>query len=219
MFVFLTFQSGHYRLFIRPCIALITGFLSACSMSSDTDSHIIPRERGSSCLVSLSYHASAFDTAARSVMKTGCPIETPVSLSETKTPLSRPAIMDCALALRFSAFEAAVVQPLAKKLFGQGVRIYHHYGAYACRGRSSNRKRLSEHGYGRALDIGVFELEDGTRISVAKDWKNAGRKSDFLAKLSRSACRWFSVVLTPNSDRDHHDHLHIDIGPWNKCGI
>lgn len=201
-------------------VGIISLALAVSACSSDTNSHIIPRERGSACLVSLSYHASAFDTAAKKPgMKTGCSVETPVSLSGTQVSLSRPALMDCTLALRFSAFEAASIQPLAREIFHQEVKVYHHYGAYACRGRSSNRKRLSEHSYGKALDIGVFELSNGTRISVAKDWKGAGKKTEFLRKLSQSACKWFSVVLTPNSDRDHHDHLHLDIGPWKKCGI
>ena len=33
------------------------------------------------------------------------------------------------------------------------------------------------------------------------------------------ACRRFSVVLTPNSDRFHQDHIHVDIGPWRKCAV
>ncbi|HYC13481.1 MAG TPA: extensin family protein, partial [Stellaceae bacterium] len=31
------------------------------------------------------------------------------------------------------------------------------------------------------------------------------------------ACDYFSVVLSPDSDRYHYNHLHFDIGPWRLC--
>jgi hypothetical protein len=26
-------------------------------------------------------------------------------------------------------------------------------------------------------------------------------------------------VLTPNTDRDHHDHFHLDVGPQKACSV
>ncbi|HXP95874.1 MAG TPA: extensin family protein, partial [Telmatospirillum sp.] len=79
-------------------------------------------------------------------------------------------------------------------------------------------ERLSQHAFGRALDVTGFELADGTVISVMKDWRNRGAKSEFLHQVAQGACKMFSVVLTPNYNAEHHDHLHLDIGPHKLCG-
>ena len=66
--------------------------------------------------------------------------------------------------------------------------------------------------------MGGFELADGTVISVKKDWRGAGKRSEFLQEVARASCEHFNVVLTPNHNRLHNDHLHLDIGPHRLCG-
>ena len=71
--------------------------------------------------------------------------------------------------------------------------------AYDCRGERGGRpERLSQHSFGRAIDISGFELDDGTTISVLRDWRDKGAKSEFLHQVAQGACRIFSVVITPN---------------------
>jgi hypothetical protein len=36
--------------------------------------------------------------------------------------------------------------------------------------------------------------------------------------VAQGACKIFSVVMTPNRNAEHHDHLHLDIGPYKLCG-
>ena len=40
-----------------------------------------------------------------------------------------------------------------------------------------------------------------------------------LQLAASAACRWFGVVLTPDSDRWHQDHIHVDLGPWRRCDV
>jgi hypothetical protein len=125
-------------------------------------------------------------------------------------------VVACPLAAALAAFSRDVVQPEAERRFGQPVTRLHHLGAWDCRKRTGSLFRMSEHATGRALDLAGFELADGTSISVRQDWSN-GPKGRFLREVARRACRYFSVVLTPETDRHHQDHLHLDLGPYRAC--
>ena len=62
----------------------------------------------------------------------------------------------------------------------------------------------------------------GTRISVAGDWGDAGAKGRFLREVRDGACRLFSTVLSPDYNRAHRDHLHLDQAArgawgWRAC--
>lgn len=213
----------------RPIRGVLSGFVVATSLllaacgtptpkPSSPRATLSPSEQGAACMIGLSYTNSAFNRLKDTGNGNGCGIGSAVSLVATESTLSRPAEMDCGLALRYARFDSDVIQPLAQELFGQGVRVVHHYGSYVCRGRTSDSRRLSEHAYGKALDLGVFELTDGDKISVSRHWRGSGAKSEFLQRVARAACDHFNVVLSPNSDKDHQDHIHVDIGPWKKCG-
>jgi len=125
--------------------------------------------------------------------------------------------MSCALALQVERFEREIVQPTAQRLLGRGVRQMENFGAFACRQETGSRHRLSQHAFGKAIDIKGFVLDDGSRISVEKDWTGSGRRSDFLREVGRAACGYFNVVLTPEGDSFHQDNIHLDIGPDRLC--
>ena len=80
----------------------------------------------------------------------------------------------------------------------------------------------SEHARANAVDIAGFRLEDGRRISVAADWNDRGDKGRFLRDVRDGACRLFSTVLSPDYNRAHRDHLHLDEAGrgawgWRAC--
>ncbi len=160
-----------------------------------------------------------------------CSVANPVKVSgDSQAVWNRPGVLSCAMARTVERFEQQVVQPVALRVLGQRVARLVHMGTYACRTRRTDTKvaaagnggvaggRLSEHGKGQAIDLGGFELADGTVVSVKKDWSGAGRKSEFLQELARASCEHFNVVLTPNHNALHADHLHLDIGPHRLCG-
>jgi hypothetical protein len=147
-----------------------------------------------------------------------CRVDTAVRVSRVEARLNHPAVMSCALASRLDDFERAVVQPLAKAELGRRVVRINHLGSFSCR-RVNGGGRLSQHASGQAIDVAGFRLSDGTTVSVEHDWSQPGPKRLFLRHLARQACGYFSVVLTPDSDSDHHNHLHLDIGPDRLCSV
>ena len=147
-----------------------------------------------------------------------CQVDTAVRVKRTTAGLDKPATMSCALAARLDQFEREVVQPLAREELGRRVVRINHLGSFSCRTRNGGG-RLSQHALGRAIDIAGFRLADGSTIGVARDWPGSGANRRFLRHLARRACQYFSVVLTPDSDAFHYNHIHLDIGPDRLCSV
>jgi len=184
------------------------------------------------CLKELRDRHVAFEPQASFGAAGSCSVANPVKVTgDAQLTWNHPGVMSCAMARTVERFETQVVQPAAQKYLGQKVVRLHHMGTYACRTQRTETTvaaaangtaaggRLSEHAKGQAIDVGAFELADGSVISVKKDWRDAGRKSAFLQEVARSSCDYFNVVLTPNHNRLHNDHLHLDIGPHRLCGM
>lgn len=175
---------------------------------------------GAQCLAWLDANAVGYTPADPGETKDPrCPIDTAVRVTHTAAALNHPALMSCALAVRLEALEHDVVPRLAAEDLGQRVSRIEHLGAYSCRPSTGRRDRLSTHAFGLAIDISGFRLADGSLVSVEQDWWTPGPKREFLHHLVRSACAYFSVVLTPASNRDHYNHIHLDIGPDRVCSI
>lgn len=139
-----------------------------------------------------------------------------------KTPLS-PAQppTTCAVAAAFELWLQKGLAPASLEIFGQPIQRIEHLGAYSCRrlyGRDEGP--WSEHATGNAIDIAAFVLRDGTRISVLADWSGEHKKAQFLQEARDAACRSFGTVLSPDYNKAHADHLHLDQarrGVGNVC--
>jgi len=148
-----------------------------------------------------------------------CHIDAAIRVSRIGAALDHRATMSCFLAERLDRFEREAIPRLAAADLGQRVSRIDHLGAYSCRANTGRPDRLSEHAYGLAIDIAGFHLADGSAVSVERDWWTPGPKRNFLHHFARAACDYFSVVLTPDSNRDHFNHIHLDIGPDRLCSI
>jgi len=147
-----------------------------------------------------------------------CGIDQAVRLKGVALPLNRPLLLACPTAVSLADFESQVVIPAAQATLGHRVTTVTSAGSYDCRGqRSDHPERLSEHALGKAIDITGFTLEDGSKITVLQNWSSKDAKAAFLHQVAEGACKLFSVVLTPKSNRLHRDHLHLDNGPYRKC--
>ena len=137
----------------------------------------------------------------------------------------RPADLGtaCPVAAALALWEWHVVQPAARRHFGREVAAIEHFGSYSCRrvyGRDAGM--WSEHAGANAVDIAAFRLEGGTRISVISDWDDAGAKGRFLREARDGACALFATVLSPDYNRAHRDHFHLDQARrgawgWRAC--
>ncbi len=125
----------------------------------------------------------------------------------------------CPLAAGLMIWMDQSVQPAAINLFGSRVTGVEHLGSYSCRRMyGSDSGPWSEHATGNALDIAGFKLEDGTEISVLRDWGH-GAKGQFLSRIRDEACPVFGTVLSPDYNAAHRDHFHLDQTDrrWDLC--
>lgn len=137
-------------------------------------------------------------------------------------PTMRPAnaAPGCAVTAAMALWNRDVVQPLAQKHFGQKVVELENLGSYNCR-KIAGRQAQSQHSTANAIDISAFVLADGTRIALINDWDDDDRRSEFLREVRDGSCGLFSTVLSPDYNRAHADHFHLDMAKrtagWTVC--
>jgi hypothetical protein len=127
--------------------------------------------------------------------------------------------VSCAVALSLIDFEA-IVQEEAMAHFGKKVYRIKQLGTYNCREMSAYDGWVSEHSYANAIDIAHFELTNSKIVSVLDDWKDPGPKGRFLRRVSRRLYDEgvFSNVLSPDFDRLHRNHFHLDRAHYRNDG-
>jgi hypothetical protein len=176
-----------------------------------------PTLLGEQCLADLDARGVGYRLAAVPVSTGPCSVENPVQVASAEVPWNQPAIMTCALADRVDRFLAEAAEPLARRYLATEIVRVDNFGAYSCRPVAGMAGRWSEHAAGRAIDVSGFLMKNGERITVEQDWRASGPRGEFLHALAKRACDYFNLVLTPDSDKDHYNHLHLDIGRWRLC--
>lgn len=128
--------------------------------------------------------------------------------------LSTPARMDCTTARALLTWMRNGAIPAIGNT-GGGLRSIRVVSEYACRTRNNQPgARLSEHSFGRAIDIAGFGLRDGTEITVLRGWNSS--HGERLRRMWRAACGPFGTVLGPNANRYHLDHFHFDTARYRS---
>ncbi|WP_172331569.1 extensin family protein [Mangrovicoccus sp. HB161399] len=136
-------------------------------------------------------------------------------LSVSGVPLSAPATMDCSTAKALDSWVSQGLRPAVGRR-GGGVAELKVMASYSCRPRNNVRgAKMSEHGRGRAVDIGGFTLRDGSEITVLEDWSTRS-EGPLLHALHEAACGIFGTVLGPRSDRHHANHFHLDTASYRS---
>ena len=148
----------------------------------------------------------------------GCKVTNAIRLSKVGgVQLSRPAVVTCEMAVNPSDWIEDSVQPAAKAAFGHEVTQVNHLGSYNCRNMRGSPTRLSQHAFANAFDVAGFQLNDGKRLVIKHEWDNKGKEQQFWRSIRTRACRNFDLVLSPDFDKRHKDHLHLDAGPYKRC--
>jgi hypothetical protein len=136
-------------------------------------------------------------------------------------------LMDCRLALTLADLagvlaEHGVDRVLIGTIYRRGSRL------------PRSRSELSQHAHGLAAVS--FHLEDGRTLNVERDWHGElgapscgpearpAEHTEAAITLRNLVCDiarrgLFHLILTPNYDRAHHDHLHLDIKRDAKRGV
>jgi hypothetical protein len=203
---------------LRRSLALATlSTLAACASHVSAPTAPAPMSYSDQqCLAELNRLGVQYQVEPQSASTSkACLVQNPIRVSAATVPFSRPTVAACNFVLKFDEFERAVIRPLAKRTYGQDLKEIIHFGAYNCRPTRAGRE--SEHAHGMAMDIAGFELTDGTMISVKQEWTKRGKGRDFLRAVATKACGYFNEVLDPDTDRDHADHIHLDLGRYKYC--
>ncbi len=143
----------------------------------------------------------------------GCEVRNAWSVESIgSVSFSQPATLNCGMAEPLRVWLENTVQPSAGREFGERVVGVDIAASYSCRPRNNVRgAKMSEHGYGNAIDIAAFTLESGRKVAVEQGWRGASSERRFLNTVHDDACGEFHTVLGPNADRAHRNHIHLDL--------
>ena len=171
------------------------------------------------CFAGLTRDQVRFRPLADRYFDNGCTAIGAVQLLEIGTPVTNLGSMTCPLARAFAEWVRQAVQPAAAAWLGSKVARIESLGTYSCRSVNGQPgARLSEHGHANAVDVAAFVLADGRRVTVLSGWNGADEdERRFLRAVHSAGCRRFQVVLGPDSNALHRDHLHLDLGAGPYC--
>jgi hypothetical protein len=171
------------------------------------------------CLADLGKAGVSFQSLPDRSFAGGCSTIGTVKLVKIGIPTANLGAMRCRLAERFVAWTDDALQKAAAAWLDSSVAKIESFGTFSCRPINNQAgNRLSEHGSANAVDIAGFLLANGRRITVKADWNGPDENArNFLRAVHKAACRRFSVVLGPDANALHHDHLHFDMGRGTYC--
>lgn len=134
--------------------------------------------------------------------------------------MAKNGIVDCRLAVALLAW--------APILHDAGVVKVEHYSTFRPGAKVRGTGKTSGHAHALAIDAARFHLRDGRVIDILDDWDERerggapcpvrGSEDDAGRVLRQVVCRaverdLFQVVITPHHDRDHQNHVHLELVP------
>lgn len=129
-------------------------------------------------------------------------------------------VADCRLVIALRRWAAI--------LRAAGVDEVEHMSIYRPDARVRETGQPSGHSRGLAMDAARFHFEDGRVLDVLDDWKDKKLGEDPCddrpdesqdeALLRSFVCQAaaqgiFEVIITPNHNRDHRNHVHVEVVP------
>jgi hypothetical protein len=159
----------------------------------------------------------AFETLPDRQFGPGCGIVGTVKLLDIGVPTTNLGAVRCGEARTYAQWARNAVAPAAYQILGSELDKVESMGSYNCRNVAGTARR-SGHSIANAIDIGGFQLKDGRRITILKDWNSSDPDvRRFLQTISASACKRFGTVLGPNYNAAHRNHLHLEDDKANFC--
>ncbi len=140
-----------------------------------------------------------------------CGVAEPVRIDAVGgVALDPPPSVTCGTARALAAWVEADAKPAFARR-GAALAGLEVIDAYSCRNRNrEDEADLSEHSFGRALDISAFRLRGGESVTVREGWTDPAWSAT-LRGLHAAACGPFGTVLGPEANALHADHLHLDV--------
>jgi hypothetical protein len=219
------------RLQLRIAFAVLSlaglGWLSGCGTTGPDfvvkdDPWRSPEERA--CLASGAIRQTAF-VHSRSALggPSVCGAENPFEMAAAdngRVILKPSASLRCPMIPQIDRWVSEVVEPAARRSFGQPLVEVTILASYSCRPMNSvEGAMISEHAYANAIDVGGFKLASGETISVERGWNGNERQRAFLRLAHDGACDYFTTVLGPNYNALHSNHFHLDLAHHGRDGL
>lgn len=175
-----------------------------------------PSDKRDTCLQTLRAAGADFAIPASNVDYGKCHVQNPVKLKTVKAQgrtikLPEAPLLNCKFALRFSKWLGEAGAPILAAQLDSPLDTLSTGPGFECRGRNGDGSaKISEHGYGNAVDITTLRMRDGKVINVVG--------SKLFDGFRTSACGYFTTVLGPGSNAAHEKHFHFDLGQHGKSG-
>jgi hypothetical protein len=177
------------------------------------------RTNKSQCLIAIARSKLVAKPAPEKHEGKSCGYDNALNIEQSFYPYTEePLLVSCPMAAALYVWEREVVSRAATRHLGSAVVRIEMFGAYSCRRRNgASEGPMSEHAYANAIDISGFTLANGKKIMVEKVWKTNTPEAAFLREVRDGACNRFQVVLSPDYNRAHYNHLHLDMGAYKMC--
>ena len=184
------------------------GIFKAAAVRSKPGKELVMPKKGSVCGVSA-IRGEAIAPVSGKIK--ACGIAEPVKVTAISgVGLSQAITVDCPTAIALNDWVSNGVQ---KEFGADAIKQLLIAGSYTCRPRNNVRgAKISEHGHGRAVDVAGFVMSDGSKITVARDF----RKVKAMKASYKAACGTFGTTLGPGSDGYHEDHMHFDTARYRS---
>lgn len=176
------------------------------------------------CGAALAELGVVFRHAATPVSAGACNVSEPVRLLRISTrhgevELQDTPLLNCDFARRFAGWVSAEAQDIAMQTVGRPLAQLSTGPGYQCRARNGDGSgKISEHGFGNAVDVTTLTLAGGKVVKVEDALDPRSPDHRLLAALRKSGCGRFSTVLGPGSNDAHAEHFHFDNGRHGKTG-
>ena len=174
------------------------------------------------CLADLGSKHANFTPLPDQYYGAGCSAVNTVRLSQLKSDhatlvMSNLGPVTCNLADTFAGWARFGVDRAAQQILGSALVKIETLGSYNCRNVAGSEHR-SAHASANAIDVSGFVLADGRRITVAGNWADKSPAVQrFFSAIHTSACKRFGMVLSPDYNAAHRDHLHLQVGGRTAC--
>ena len=171
------------------------------------------------CIAALNT-AARFDVMDDFEASENCHIRPRVDLAGVGQARINAVETTCPIALRMAMWEQHSLQPAAAEFLDTTVSGIDHIGSYNCRkirSTSGGSNRWSTHATAEAIDIAGFRFADGRDTKLINDWDADDAKAQFLRAARDGACDWFQLTLSPDYNRLHADHFHLQSRGWGSC--
>ncbi|MBS3931370.1 MAG: extensin family protein [Sphingomonadales bacterium] len=174
------------------------------------------------CMADLGSRSAGFTPLPDTYYGAGCSAVGAVKLASLRSDTKRLRLsnlgpMTCTLADTFAGWARFGVDRAAQQILGSPVVKIETMGTYNCRNIAGSA-RLSGHARAQAIDVSGFVLADGRRITVEGNWDDKSPEvRRFFTAIHASACKRFGMVLGPDYNPAHRNHLHLEVGGRKAC--